>query len=486
MRFVFYLIFLLVFNSASICASSDCKRVVIMGGGVTGTFAAAKIAANLKSSDELWIIEPPEQDTIKDLGEGVLSNYTASAFTPIGIQTEVGALHHGSLTAADIENAKKLQQIDIKSKLYVSRDLDDLTQTKLNRYALEDKKINKSLILMHYHRDVCYKEWQKYLEVGGEGVDFKGTVILTENVQALQNIREKILNNRMLAGYPAEDSTIRILNTKETSTLLPRYSQIIETKELHGLFGLSYDGRVTGTNVMKTLNAQIEQGPAKIVRVNGFVTGLQLKNEPQGFVVTGVKLKNGEIVDADVVVSALGQGVEEVLKSVDLNLPILKKWGAAYSLPQDQLAHHDEPPTIIMRGLGIVRDLPGFAINCGLGEWILPEGVQPNAKHVKNFVEESVMLWENIPFSQKRIINNPIYVQPRPMTLDGLPVLDSSTQGLVILNPSGSLGNTQGPGSALFAANKVLEQLKREIPDDLRLTNTVDWKYFELYSDRFN
>ena len=64
-------------------------------------------------------------------------------------------------------------------------------------------------------------------------------------------------------------------------------------------------------------------------------------------------------------------------------------------------------------------------------------------------------------------------------------MLDSNTKGLIILNPVGDLGNTQAPGSAYFAASKVLEQLGRNVPEHLKLTKTVDWKYFELYPNRF-
>ncbi len=37
----------------------DSKTVLVLGGGVTGTWAAAKIAEGLKENDELMIVTPP-------------------------------------------------------------------------------------------------------------------------------------------------------------------------------------------------------------------------------------------------------------------------------------------------------------------------------------------------------------------------------------------------------------------------------------------
>lgn len=183
---------------------------------------------------------------------------------------------------------------------------------------------------------------------------------------------------------------------------------------------------------------------------------------------------------------AVGHGIEKLLQGTALKLPILNKWGVVYSLPHDEKSGLKEQPTIIMRGLGIVRDMPNEPITFALGEWVLPKGQEPDPKQVVSFVKKSMLIYHkghDIKSLGKELL--PIYVQPRPMTLDGLPVLDSKTKGLIILNPSGSEGNTQAPGSAYYATSKVLEQLGRKIPSSLKLPQTIDWRQFELYSGRF-
>jgi glycine/D-amino acid oxidase-like deaminating enzyme len=230
-------------------------------------------------------------------------------------------------------------------------------------------------------------------------------------------------------------------------------------------------------------------GKNKLIRIHAWVERLQINKDHQGkFLVTGIKLSNKKIWHADVVILALGQGIEQVLQNThfNLNVPILNKWGVVYSLPSNHHVPLKEQPTIFMKGLGIIRAMPHIPITLALGEWIFPKGEKPEAQKVIDFVKQSMLIWDNkINTDQWEKNHVPIYVQPRPMTLDGLPVLDSRTKGLIILNPSGSQGNTQAPGSAYFAASKMLEQIGRNVPSHLKLPSTVDWKQFELYPGRF-
>jgi len=480
----------LIFSPLAFCIQSHQKgrRVIVAGEGVTGTWAAAKISENLTQNDELIIVSPPKKDIIKDLGFGVFSNYTTSAFIPIGIQIEMGPINLEPPRRDDVNNGQSSERYVLDSKLYVSPDLDDETKNKLEQYITRDQSKNISSIILRYHRDICLTEWKKYIEKGGKGADFVGPDILSPDTQSLEKIKEKIIQNRMNSGYPADDKNLNVLGPENMAALLPRYAYIIKAKKLSGLVGLDNDGRVKSKAVMTTLNKKIQHGKPKIVKIHAWVESLQTHKDDKGStIVTGINLSNKKTLNADVVVLALGQGVEKVLQPANLHLPILKKWGVVYSLSPDPRAESKEQPTIIMKGLGIVRDMPDIPVNVALGEWILPKGVEPNPKNVMDFVKQSSLIINkepNNPEEWKKPLL-PVYVQPRPMTLDGLPVLDSSTKGLIILNPSGSQGNTQAPGSAYFAASKVLEQLGRSVPTQLKLPNTIDWKQFELYPGRF-
>lgn len=465
------------------------KRVIIVGEGVTGLWAAAKISENLTSNDELVIISPPQKEIVKYLGHGVFLNYTTSAFVPIGIQIETGVINLEPPSQEDVRKAQLANQFTPDAKLYVSPYLDEETKNKFERYLTRDPNKNINHILLRYHREVCLAEWKKYIEEAGHGADIVSPYLLTADVQVLEKVKDKIIRNRIDAGYSADKEQLKVLGTEKMSAILPDYSAMIKDKKLSGLIGLEYDGRVKSQAVMETLNKKIENGKPKLSKIHAWVESLQTnKNEWNNTIVTGIKLRNGKTLHADVIVLALGQGIEKVLNNTNLNikLPILKKWGVVYSLPRDHQIELKEQPTILLKGVGIVRDMPQMPITFALGEWYFSKGEEPDPKEVINFVKESSLIWnkesqtgksEKIPLS--------IFVQPRPMTLDGLPVLDSRIKGLIILNPSGSQGNTQAPGSAYFAASKVLEQLGRKVPTNLKLESTVDWKQFELYPNRF-
>ncbi len=463
------------------------KKVVVLGDGVTGAWAAAKISETLNSDDELIIVSPPKQELVKKLGNNIFSHFVTSAFIPIGIQIEMGPLTLDPPTQQDVIKAQNPDSFSVNSKLYVSPDLDKNTKNKLAVYMnghqdLENNKAN----LLRYHRDVCFKGWKEYIKAGNEGADFLGTVILSDQPEILQKVRKKIIKNRVASGYPSEAKSLQIIPYDSSVKLLPRYASVIKSKKLHALVGLTRDGRVRSAEVFKDLDQKIHSSKAKIKKIKAWVRHLAWHFDEAGnVVVTGVKLDNGKTIHADIVVSALGQGAEGVLKSAQIYLPILKKWGISYSLPQDRPKGSDDIPVIIMRGLGIVRDVPGTPVNFGLGEWILPQGTTPDPIHVLKFVKSSAAIWGEGSISKKWLKDHPISVQSRPMTLDGLPILDASTKGLIILNPSGSQGNTQAPGAAHFAASKVLEQLRRKVPDNLRLPSSVDWKQFVLYTRRF-
>lgn len=489
-KIVLFLCLGLIFSPVVFCIQSNPKgrRVIIVGEGVTGTWAAAKISENLTQNDELIIVSPPKKEIIKDLGYGVFRNYTTSAFIPIGIQIEMGPINLEPPGRDDLHNGQSSEQYDLDSKLYVSPDLDNETKNKLEHYITRDQNKNISSIILRYHREVCLTEWKKYIENGGKGADFVGPDILSSDTQALEKLKGKIIQNRINSGYLADDKNLKILGPENMATLLPRYAYIIKAKNLSGLVGLDYDGRVKSKAVMETLNKKIQNRKPRIVKIHAWVESLQTHKDDKGStIVTGINLSNKKTLNADVIVLALGQGVEKVLQPTNLHLPILNKWGVVYSLSQDPRIELKEQPTIIMRGLGIVRDMPDTPVNFALGEWILPKGEEPNPKNVVDFVRQSSLIINKEPNNteawRKPLL--PVYVQPRPMTLDGLPVLDSTTKGLIILNPSGSQGNTQAPGSAYFAASKVLEQLGRRVPSHLKLPNTIDWKQFELYPDRF-
>lgn len=485
------LFFLSVFISgASMSFASDIvgKKIIIMGEGVTGTWAAAKISENLGVHDELIIVSPPKNEVVKNIGNGVFYNYTTSAFIPIGIQTELGPITLDPPSRQDIQDAQALDGFFVDAKLYVSPNLDKKTRNKLEIYSKEDPTLNpdKAKALIRYHRDVCFKGWKDYIEQGNKGADFTGTVILNENEDVLKAIREKVIRNRIAAGYAADDESLKVLDSKDLEKLLPYYENIINTHKLSGLVGLVNDGRVRGSDVVTSLNNKTHASKTQITRINAWVDSLKWHHDDHGnIVVTGIKLRDGKNLNADIVVSALGHGVEAVTKTAGIDLPILKKWGTVYALPQSRAENSPDIPVIAKRGLGIVRDVPGVPVNFGVGEWVLPEEDVPESTRVLGFVKESAAIWAPNSISKAWIKENPIYVQPRPMTLDGLPVLDSHIEGLIILNPSGSQGNTQAPGSANFAAFKVLEQLGRTIPDDLVLSESVDWKQFELYVNRF-
>lgn len=462
------------------------KRVIVVGEGVTGTWAAAKISEHLTKNDELIIVSPPQKEIVKNLGQGVFLNYTTSAFIPIGIQIETGVINLEPPSQADVKKAKLSKQFMPDAKLYVSPNLDDETKNKLEHYLIRDKNINT--ILLRYHREVCLTEWKKYIKEVGQGADIIGLYPLSSDIQLLVKAKDKIIKNRIDAGYKGDSEQLKILDTEKMVAILPHYSELIKTKKLSGLVGLNNDGRVKSQAVMQFLNKKIKNGKPKLIKIAAWIENLQTnKNEQGGVVVTGIKLRNGKTLNADVIVLALGQGIEKVLKNTNLNvkLPILSKWGIVYSVPQDRETELKEQPTIMVKGLGIVRDMPDTPITFALGEWILSKGEVPHPKNVIDFVKESKLIWNKTQTEKKEKVSLPIFVQPRPMTLDGLPVLDGRTKGLIILNPSGSQGNTQAPGSAYFAASKVLEQLGRKIPSDLKLPNTVDWKQFELYPGRF-
>lgn len=475
-------IFYLPFNQTG-------KRVIIVGEGVTGTWAAAKISENLTQNDELIIVSPPQKEIVKDMGHGVFLNYTTSIFIPIGIQIETGAINLEPPSRDDVKNAQSSKQFTPDSKLYVSPNLDDETKNKLEHYITRDPNKNISSILLRYHREVCLAEWKKYIKEDGKGADIVGLNLLVSDVQVLEKTKEKIIKNRIDSGYLGDNKKLKVLDPEKMAAILPRYSQMIKAKKLSGLVGLDYDGRVKSQAVMETLNKKIKNGKPKLIKIHAWVESLQTNKNDQGnIIVTGIKLRNRKTVNADVIILALGQGAEKVLQNTNLNinLPLLNKWGVVYSLPQDRQIELKEQPTILMRGLGIVRDMPHMPITFALGEWILPKGEEPNPKNVVDFVRKSSQIWNRESNTEKwEKIPLPIYVQPRPMTLDGLPVLDSRIKGLIILNPSGSQGNTQAPGSAYFAASKVLEQLGRKVPSHLKLPYTVDWKQFELYPGRF-
>ncbi len=420
------------------------------------------------------------------MGQSVFSNYTSSAFIPIGIQTEFGALWIEPPTRAAIEKAQTTQEVG--PAFFVSPNLDAETSSKFDHFVAGDrsKTLNRSAIILRYHRDVCYKGWKKYIEEGGRGADLAGYYLLKADAKSLHKLRTRLQEIRAAAGYrESEGPTLEVIDDKELAVRVPRYSTLIEDNKLCSLTGFNYDGRVKGSEVMETLNASIKNASAKVTRVTGWVESLQTREDSSGTTVTGVKLRGGEILNADVVVSALGQGAEQVLQTANLILPILRVWGIVYSLPQDLNSGSEEPPTIGM-ALGIVRDVPGATVNCGLGQWILPKGTQPDPTRVRQLVKRASRLWSTTSVSEEWIKNHPVYVQPRPMTLDGLPVLDDETKGLVVLNPSGSEGNTQAPGSGLFAVCKTLKKLGREVPADLQLPNTVDWEQFKLYPGRFD
>jgi hypothetical protein len=465
------------------------KRVIIVGEGVTGTWAAAKISENLTQNDELIIVSPPKKDLVKNIGHGVFRNYMTSAFFPIGIQIESGVMNLEPPSQDDIKQAQSSLEYNPDLKLYVSHYLDNETKNKLEQYIHRDQNKDFNSIILRYHREICLSEWKKYIKEDGKEADLTGLYFLSENVESLEKMKEKMIKNRIHSGYPADEEKLKILGPEKMADILPRYSKIIKTKKLSGLIGLDFDGRVKGQAVMQTLNKKINTGKPKLIKMHAWVESLQTNKDDKGnIIVTGIKLQNRKILKSDIVVLALGQGIEKVLhnSNLNLNVPILNKWGIVYSLPHDSQIKLKEEPTIIAKGLGIVRDMPNIPITFALGELILPKGEEPDPKKVVDFVNKSIMIWSEETNTKNRGKNYlPIYVQPRPMTLDGLPVLDSRTKGLIILNPSGSQGNTQAPGSAYFAASKVLEQLGRKVPPTLRLPDTVDWKQFELYPGRF-
>lgn len=241
------------------------KKIIIVGDGVTGTWAAAKISENLTHNDELIIVSPPKKDIVKNIGGQVFSNYMTSAFTPIGIQIEMGPIVLEPPGQDDVKSALLTKQYMPESKLYISPNLDDETQRKFERFVTPDPKKNISNIILRYHRDICLPEWKKYIASGGKGAEISAPDILSADTQALVKLRDKIIKNRINAGYLPDSKDLQILNPKEMAIALPHYAQLIRTKQLSGLVGLNYDGRVIDQTVMETLNSRIRQGKPKVV-----------------------------------------------------------------------------------------------------------------------------------------------------------------------------------------------------------------------------
>lgn len=486
-RLFIFLLLSLGMNSMALSMSPTGKRIVVVGEGVTGTWAAAKIAEHLTSKDELIIISPPKKEIVKSMGENVFLNYTTSSFIPIGIQIDTGVVNLEPPNENDLKNSHTLLPT---SKIYVSTHLDQDTQHKYNRYLHGNKNKRFGPILLRYHREVCLTEWRKYIKKGGKGAAIEGIYPLLSDADLLEKIKEKIIKNRIEAGYLGEQDKLKIITPNQLNAILPMYSALIQTENLYALSGLNYDGQVKNKMVMDFLHNKISHAKPKVIKMAAWVSSLQTKKDLKGkTIVTGVNLKNKKSLQADVIVLAAGQGIEKILSRSDvhLELPILKKWGIVYSLSKTPSARLKENPTLLVKGLGITRDMPDLPMTFAVGEWILAQQEAPSAKEVISFVKQSILIW-NKEFDVKKWEKNhlPIYVQPRPMTLDGFPVLDSNTKGLIIVNPSGSQGNTQAPGSAYFAASKVLEQLGRPVPASLKLTAKVEWKQFELYPGRWD
>jgi hypothetical protein len=137
------------------------KRIIIVGEGVTGTWTAAEIAENLTKNDELIIVSPPKKEIVKNIGHGVFSNDTTSAFIPIGIQIETGPINLEPPSRDDVEKAQSSKSFAPDSKLYISPNLDDETKNKLEHYINRDKNKDTNRILLRYHREICLPQWKK-------------------------------------------------------------------------------------------------------------------------------------------------------------------------------------------------------------------------------------------------------------------------------------------------------------------------------------
>jgi glycine/D-amino acid oxidase-like deaminating enzyme len=185
----------------------------------------------------------------------------------------------------------------------------------------------------------------------------------------------------------------------------------------------------------------------------------------------GIILDTGEVITSDVAILAMGLGNKFALACHGFVLPMWNVWGAAVKAQLKEKT--DEAPRggVSFHTQRCFTGVPGGSSVIIAGtSMVIPAKEVPSPALYEEKLHKSL----NAIF-QGRIDETSLAfrVAPRPGIADDLPVIDLETevQGLIVLNPTSHLGNTQSIGLGKLASLHILKELGSlsEFPPSLDL-----------------
>jgi glycine/D-amino acid oxidase-like deaminating enzyme len=249
--------------------------------------------------------------------------------------------------------------------------------------------------------------------------------------------------------YPA----VAIADSYELANQIPFYRDAILRDQKKGIY-FSDDGLVSSNKIRKYIWSYLQKCNILIEFYLDSEVDDLLTDENGNC--TGVVLKNGEEVEADLTFLAMGLANKNILKQHDIDLPLWNVWGAAIKAPLNDL--DIAPPTggVSFHSNRCITAAPdGKTMIIAGTSMVVSENETPHPTLYRPKLLRNLDILFGDRVDQTQVVFN---VAPRTGIADDLPVIGfdvPNISNLVVLNPTSHLGNTQsialGKLAALYA-----------------------------------
>ena len=433
------------------------KKIVIIGGGVTGLTTAFILnkACGQEYSITLVSLEDPTE-TINRSKFSKISFCSSPSFAgPLGLEPQSAQIWNGPGTEIRIKEGLKNQL----STLAVSNNLSPDSEKWLKTFAYWDwnhKDIVSRTENLYVFNTLAINEFKNTFssDAAKIGMALNGNLRIYINQKEYNDVKIHVdLVNK-------HGGKAKLINKDDCLKFNKELKNYLINKSIAGAAYYPMDGRIDGLKHVQYLADKL-----KTIRGLKLIYKEKMKSirkvKTGDFVLT---LSNGKEIKADYVITANGFGSKELLKPLGIELPVHKLWGWSCVIPKIKRIKTYNPMTIGFNSeCFIVSEFDSYLKVGGLTEIINEDVEKPNFERVEKLMLKNIRIVfpNNLNFHLAQY-----FAGARCMTFDDLPVIGpvGGINNLLLAVPTGHLGFLQS-----VAIGKIIENIILKKPQPISL-----------------